>query len=1087
MAKTLLGSGFAPGTSVANTTQYWSIIGRNNAGNTTETNVQMLLRSPGTLSNLSGRMTANSLSGGNLTIRTRLNGANGGQSVSVSAGATGQFRDTTGTDTIAAADKVCIQTVPPSTGTFTFRQVGQLFDAITDTVTIVGLSGNSTGIGLATASVTRYASLGGSVVSFTDTTITETHAKTRLKAAGTFKNLCVRVTANARTTDTTFRGRKNGADGNLAIAVGSGITGWLEDTDSDTVAVDDDYNFSVTTGTGTQTLTLFNVRVDFVSTESKGISTSGYASSAQTFADNTITWAPLQGDMTSSSTESTPMMEAKEAFQFSNLICNLSQNGVSSASTLTLKRDTGGGGADTGLAASITGNTTGVFADTSDTVTVAAGDLLYYSVTVPTVAGSQTITIIWISIGTFISTAQQFNRTVTTENVSIGESAPTRLLSAARSPSTDGVTVGESLSRLKSAARSPSSDTVAIGESITVSITRIRATTPESTTVNESAPTRQLSAVRVPTPESVAITENLTRNTQAFRTVPSDAVTIGESLSGGKLLERAPSADAVTIAEPSLTRQLSAVRAPTVENITIGENLSRIKSAARTVSTADSVAIGEPSLTRSRSLARSPSADAVTIADISTTRQRSLARSPSTDIVSITENLARLLSASRTVLTDAVAITENLSGGKVIARTVPSDAVAITENLSRVKSAARTVPTDTVTLSENLSRLLSALRTVPIDNVPLGESLTRSLSLSRTVPLDATTIADASITRLLSLSRTVLIIDNVAISENLTGGVGGNNRSVFDSVAISESLTRSVQLTRTVPIDSITLSEQIIVRYLSLSRTVPLEGVSIADTTLTRLVSLARIVNDSIVAVADAALTRSTSLTRTVPIEPVNITENLIGYKTGPTQERSLFDTVVIGPDIISTVLQQISWIVANRQPYDWQNESPELLLSQLLQSPTNWISSMSPLVDELANDNISIRWDQYYDANADIFIMVGKGTENIRPAALGWTQFLEEYEIEVLITARSLVDLYDPQSTKTAEYYLDLIEAYIRKVVSINPSALEPAGVFNLRYTETFPYNMPRVIRDSNVTDVRSRIIRIKGDVLHGLLNRAP
>jgi hypothetical protein len=222
-------------------------------------------------------------------------------------------------------------------------------------------------------------------------------------------------------------------------------------------------------------------------------------------------------------------------------------------------------------------------------------------------------------------------------------------------------------------------------------------------------------------------------------------------------------------------------------------------------------------------------------------------------------------------------------------------------------------------------------------------------------------------------------------------------------------------------------------------------------------------------------------------MDVVNITENLIGYKTGPTQERSLFDTVVIGPDIISTVLQQISWIVANRQPYDWQNESPELLLSQLLQSPTNWISSMSPLVDELANDNISIRWDQYYDANADIFILVQKGTENIRPAALGWTQFLEEYEIEVLITARSLVDLYDPQSTKTAEYYLDLIEAYIRKVVSLNPSALEAAGVFNLRYTETFPYNMPRIIRDSNVTDVRSRIIRIKGDVLHGLLNRAP
>ena len=83
----------------------------------TDPPTQILYRSPGTLSKLYVRVTANS-NVGSVTLRVRKNGANGNMFVTIPAGATGAFEDTVNTDTVAAGDKLNYQsTTGGATGT----------------------------------------------------------------------------------------------------------------------------------------------------------------------------------------------------------------------------------------------------------------------------------------------------------------------------------------------------------------------------------------------------------------------------------------------------------------------------------------------------------------------------------------------------------------------------------------------------------------------------------------------------------------------------------------------------------------------------------------------------------------------------------------------------------------------------------------------------------------------------------------------------------------------------------------------------------------------------------------------------------
>jgi hypothetical protein len=360
MPKTILTTGGIPTATTANTIQYWPLAVTSIEGpSATEANKQILHRSPGTLSQLYVKVTANTINATS-TIIVRKNAADTGLSLTVGANATGAFENTIDTISVAAGDKLNYQTTPgAATGTMSISVLSVLFEATINTVTRLATSG--TAANYATASVSRYNLIAGN---HTVTSTTEPGMKCKIRKAGTGKNLAVYVSANARTTDTTVRTRKNALNGNCLITIGPGATGWFEDTtNSDTLAIADDYDIVTTTSTGTQTLTVQSTSLDFINTSGWGVS---FNARGATFTINAAStnYFPIGGATNAGSGEGGSQQKTRIRTQYSDLIINVvTTNTITADSTLKLRKN----GVDTSLTVTIPASTIGLFSDTTHT------------------------------------------------------------------------------------------------------------------------------------------------------------------------------------------------------------------------------------------------------------------------------------------------------------------------------------------------------------------------------------------------------------------------------------------------------------------------------------------------------------------------------------------------------------------------------------------------------------------------------------------------------------------------------------------------------------------------------------------------
>jgi len=482
MVKTYLGASGSVAT-VANETSFWPLGGKITKG-TGEANRATIFRSTGTITNLYVRVTANSIAG-NSTVLTRKNATtDGNNTVTIGSSATGEFTDTTNSDTVAAADTWLYKFVPgAATNTMTFSLMSCIFSADTDTVTRTETTWNTN---VTTASTTWFvALLGDSTTAVT----TETNAKHRIRVAGTLKNGACRVTT-ARATASTVKSRKNAADGTISISCTAGGTGQFEDTThSDTVSAGEDWNWSITTGTGVDTLNIASISGDFVSTNGDSlVGTSDMVTVA--YPDAATGFTQISGRHTNVATEANTKADCRIAGDYKELTCLVTQNGVSSASSLVLRKN----GTDTTLIASITGSTTGVFSDSTHTVTLVSTDEVNYSIVIPSVAGSQTVSI--TNIIMVIKAPNALVRALSTETTSISDSIA-RLLAATRAPSTETTSSGETLARMIAANRALSTETTTVGESLARSKGQTRALSTETVTSGESL-ARMLAATRNP-------------------------------------------------------------------------------------------------------------------------------------------------------------------------------------------------------------------------------------------------------------------------------------------------------------------------------------------------------------------------------------------------------------------------------------------------------------------------------------------------------------------------------------------------------------------------------------------------------------
>ena len=237
-------------------TIYLNVNGQHDTVQTTETTlgIKWDARHAGTWRRLQIRITANSIGNGS-TLTSRINGANGTQTVSVSKGATGFFEDATNTDTVAANDDLNISfaITGMSNQSITIAWYGSGFensDSRAPKFTWMNsLYANDPSV---SAGQIRYTACAGYRVN----EITESN--TRLEIVGqniTASRLHTLIAANSRNGASTIELRKNDGRANQSISISAAATGNFENTiNSDDLKTTDEVFYLLDGGSGTGSL-----------------------------------------------------------------------------------------------------------------------------------------------------------------------------------------------------------------------------------------------------------------------------------------------------------------------------------------------------------------------------------------------------------------------------------------------------------------------------------------------------------------------------------------------------------------------------------------------------------------------------------------------------------------------------------------------------------------------------------------------------------------------------------------------------------------------------------------------------------------
>lgn len=209
----------------ASTTRYVPLVGvgdLNNYFNATEANAEKVVKSAGTFSRLQTYFSTNSLTN-NATILSRVNGSNGSQSLTVTAGVTGLFEDAVNSDSVISGDNV---NASCTTGAGT----------ITANMGAISCSFASSATGwdvrwATTRTATLSFTVGNNYLGFSGTTqnsTTEATMQTRLPRQCYAHKLVARIGSNPGA-GSTIALRDDGSDTALTLTIPALTTGDFED------------------------------------------------------------------------------------------------------------------------------------------------------------------------------------------------------------------------------------------------------------------------------------------------------------------------------------------------------------------------------------------------------------------------------------------------------------------------------------------------------------------------------------------------------------------------------------------------------------------------------------------------------------------------------------------------------------------------------------------------------------------------------------------------------------------------------------------------------------------------------------------
>jgi len=356
MGKSFMVSSGTNNVAVANTKYFLPGTARNDA-QASETNAKRRMYDAGSFSGLGIRVTSNS-SDQIASLKSRVNGADGNQIVSITAATTGWFEDSSNSDAVVATDDFAYEiSIPAGSGTMSFTILSSIFEASSDTIKLYS------NIELLVAPADKFMSITGNG---TVNTAQEIDVESEIENAGTFQNFSIIVTSNSSATAPVIRSRVNGANGNCAISVTALTTGFFEDVaNSDIVSAGDMYNFIID-GTGFTVLLGF-VSCTFVNTASE--KTDMFVNLPSGFATTTNIYMALEGMQNSATESMTKSKPVATTGTMSNLKCRVTA--ATNAGTLYFRKN----GANGNQSVSLDGST-GWFEDVSNTDEFIATDEL---------------------------------------------------------------------------------------------------------------------------------------------------------------------------------------------------------------------------------------------------------------------------------------------------------------------------------------------------------------------------------------------------------------------------------------------------------------------------------------------------------------------------------------------------------------------------------------------------------------------------------------------------------------------------------------------------------------------------------------
>jgi hypothetical protein len=372
----------------ANTTQYWQING-STTNTTTESNAQMKVYTAGTYGGLRVRLASNSVAATS-HFNFRKNGADGNQSVAVTASTSGIYSDTTNTDTVTVGDLVNVSSVPGgSTGTMGISLIACHFDTGDSSTVSRMVYGCTTGYTAGTGSgATSFIPLMGNIVFNSTAPNVEGTCQALQRVSGTFRNLSVKLNTNSRAVTDTVVFRKNGADGNMTFPITASTSGVFEDTtNTDTVTAGDLVCYSLRNGVSSAGRNLSYFSSEFVTTTNPGTGQmvcGPSSSTAVTISAGLTRWLPIGGACTAVGTELSCEVQVYDAYTFHDLSINITVNPVTGGSSLSLRQN----GSTSALTVPITGSTTGWFTDLTHSVITTSGDELNLQLTGGTGSGT---------------------------------------------------------------------------------------------------------------------------------------------------------------------------------------------------------------------------------------------------------------------------------------------------------------------------------------------------------------------------------------------------------------------------------------------------------------------------------------------------------------------------------------------------------------------------------------------------------------------------------------------------------------------------------------------------------------------------